>query len=313
MDILSDVLRALRLKGTIYFQADFCAPWGMDIKGGAIANFHLVVAGTCWLRWEGSPAPLPISEGELILFPHGHRHALVHVADGAAPPAEQLLAADRTQDGTRKIYGGEGQATNLICGHFEYDREGRHPLFASLPPLIHLKSRDTSEAGWLETASRLAVMESGSQLKGSGAVVDRLAEVMLIQTLRAYAERLSEPEGFLAALADHALSSALALIHNHPEQQWSVNDLARRTGVSRSVFAERFKTMLGTSPMQYLTLWRMQKARELLQSEDHAVAEVAEAVGYQSEWAFARAFKRVFGMGPGAMRREGQGGGRRVG
>ena len=256
----------------------------------------------CGLHKRGHA--LPISAGELILFPYGHRHALVHVADGEAPPAEQLLAAEPAPHGERKVYGGEGRATNLICGHFEYDREGRHPLFASLPPLIHLKSRDTSEAGWLKTASRLAVLESGSQLNGSGAVVDRLAEVMLIQTLRAYAGQLSKPKGFLAALADHALSASLTLIHTDPAGQWTLNELATRTGVSRSVFAARFKAMLGTTPMQYLTLWRMQKARELLLSEDHAVAEVGELVGYQSEWAFARAFKRVFGKGPGAIRRE---------
>lgn len=306
MDLLNDVLRTLRLRGTVYFLADFRSPWGMDIKGGAFANFHLVVRGGCWLRTPASDAPRRLNEGDFIFFPHGSRHALTYAPDSEAPPSAELLATGRGGEKGRVVYGGDGPATTLICGHFEYDRTSLHPLFASLPPLIHIVSDQQDDGGWMAAAAGLAVAESASGRKGSGAVVDRLAEVLLIHALRTYAERLGATEGFLAAVSHPGLSSALRLIHSRPAHSWGLEELARETGMSRSVFAEKFKGTMGLAPMQYLTHWRMQKARELLVTEELVVAEVGEMVGYKSEWAFAKAFKRFFGMGPGALRREGR-------
>lgn len=305
MDVLTDVLRTLRLRGTVYFQADFCAPWGMDIKGGSVANFHVVVRGNCWVRSSQLKAALPVSAGDLIVFPHGDRHALLHAPDGDALPAETVLSSARgTTPDHRTVYGGQGSATTLICGHFECERAGGHPLLSALPGLIHISQANNPNADWMTTATQLTLLESASDRQGSAAVVDRLAEILLIQVVRSYMEQHPTTDGFLVAISDVSLSAALSLIHSQPAHPWSVHKLARKIGMSRSAFAARFKEVMGISPMQYLTHWRMQKARELFLTEDHSVATVAELVGYQGEWSFAKAFKRIFGVGPGSVRRE---------
>ena len=299
MDVLTDILSTLRLRGTVYFQADFCAPWGMDIKGGAVANFHLIVAGTCWLRGPDSEPIRELHEGDMVVLAHGDRHALLHEPDADAPPAESVITTGLAGE-PRPVYGGGGNATTLICGHYEYDRSGMHPLLRALPRLIHLRREQQTE--WIATASRLAVAESNSTQDGSTAVVNRLAEVLFIQVIRAYAQQLADQKGFLATLAEPALAKALALLHNDPARHWQLSDLANASGVSRTILAERFKQMLGVAPIQYLTEWRMHKARELLITSKLSVASVAEQVGYATEWSFSKAYKRVFGEGPGATR-----------
>lgn len=302
MDALTDVLRTLRLRGTVYFQADFCAPWGMNIKGGEVANFHIVSKGQCWLRVHGTGETLSLHEGDLVVFPHGDSHDLLHAEQADAVPAGALLSKSRSSGGSL-VYGGEGPATNLICGHFEYDRAAAHPLFGFLPVLMHIPNSEGQDANWLTLATQLTVLESNAGREGAGAVVDRLAEVLLIQVLRAYMSQLEAREGFLGALSDQGLARVLALIHDQPERGWTVAGMARHAGMSRSTFAARFKGSLGQTPMQYLSQWRMIKAREILQTTDMTTIEVAESIGYQSEFAFAKMFKRYFGMGPGAMRK----------
>ena len=300
MDVLSDILTTLRLRGTVYFQADFRAPWGMDIKGGAMANFHLVVHGSCWLRGPGQQGLQELHQGDLVVVSHGDRHALLHSPDSAALPAESVIGVEN-ESGPRPIYGGRGTATTLICGHYEYDRAGMHPLLRALPALIHLRREQQTE--WIATASQLTVLESNSTEDGCGAVVDRLAEVLLIQVIRAYAAKLTDQKGFLAALAEPTVAAALSLLHEEPARSWQLADLASACGVSRTIIVERFKQTLGVAPIQYLTEWRMHKAREYLMTSDASVAQVAERVGYASEWSFSKAFNRVFGEGPGAARR----------
>ncbi|MEZ4363743.1 MAG: AraC family transcriptional regulator [Kofleriaceae bacterium] len=301
MDVLTDVLRAMRLQGTAYFQADFCAPWGMSIARDDVANFHVVVRGSCVASWEGEEREL--HAGDILVFPHGLPHALLDPTRPAPEPASELLARPRTDAQGRCVFGGDGAATELICGHFELDRAGGHPLFAALPRALLLRRGEGTDPEWLATATRLVVLESSSGRLGSRAVVDRLAEALMIQVIRAHAERLALSSGFLAALSDRLLGPALAAIHEDPAAAWSVELLARRIGASRSSFAARFKEVLGTSPMQYVTDWRMQGARALLANEELSIAQVAERVGYQSEFAFAKAYKRTFGEGPGAIRR----------
>ncbi len=299
MDVLTDILSTLRLRGTVYFQADFCAPWGMDIKGGQVANFHLIVDGNCWLQGPDSSPPVALQKGDLVVLVHGDRHALLHAPGADAPPAESVIQSPGGR-GERQIYGGSGDPTTLICGHYEYDRTGIHPLIHALPPLIHLRKDHQTE--WIATASRLAVAESNSRKDGAGAVVNRLAEVLFIQLIRAYAEQANDRRGFLAGLAEPVLAKALALLHQHPERQWTLVELATTCGVSRTKLSDRFQRVLDMAPIQYLTEWRMHKARELLISENSSVSRVAEQVGYSSEWSFSKAYKRVFGEGPGATR-----------
>ena len=238
-----------------------------------------------------------------MVFPHGLPHALRDDPDTPTVPATELLGTRRTSADGRLEFGGDGQRAEIICGHFELDRAGEHPLLSALPPVVILRSGEGTDPEWVATATRLAVLESGSGRPGSAAVVDRLAEALMIQLIRAHAERHDLGTGFLAALADRMLAPALAALHDEPAAPWSVESLARKIGASRSSFAARFKTVLGTSPMQYLMQWRMHGARDLLRSQDLSIAQVALRVGYQSEFAFAKAYKRTFGEPPGATRR----------
>ena len=301
MDVLTDVLRALRLRGTAYFRADFRAPWGMAIDRQDVASFHVVVEGTCFATWADAD-PCALNRGDILVFPHGQSHALLDAWDTEAVPAAELLATQRHAERGPE-FGGTGERTEIICGHFELDRGGSHPLLAALPRVLVLRRGEGTDPEWVATATRLAVLEADSGRAGSSAVVDRIAEALMIQLIRAHAERSGHSSGFLAALGDRMLGPALAAMHQDPGAAWSVEDLARRIGASRSAFAARFKEMLGNTPMQYLTEWRMYGARELLREGALSTAQIAERVGYQSEFAFAKAYKRVFGEGPGATRR----------
>jgi AraC-like DNA-binding protein len=297
-DVLTETLEALRLRGTAYFKAEFRSPWGMAIPAKDVAAFHVVVEGQCWLRVPGE-TPRELRGGDVVLFPEGTAHELVHAADAEACPAEDLLARPADKPG----YGGKGSATTLVCAHFSYDRRGLHPFFAALPEVIHISGEGGQQASWVATASQMAAAESTSGQRGASAVVDRLAEALLIQTLRQFLARSADPRGFLAAVEDPSIGRALACIHGHTERKWTVGDLAREVGISRSGLAERFRDLVGESPMRYLARWRMLAARRLLTAGALGTAEVAERVGYDSEFAFAKAFKRFFGEDPGAVRR----------
>jgi len=303
VDLLGEVLQALRLRGTVYFEADFRSPWGMDIKGGSLANFHVVTQGQCWVRADSFGGTVELSENDLILFPHGERHALIDRRDGDALDAQEVLSEPGESVENRPVFGGDGRATTrLICGHFEYDRALSHPLLSRLPSHILLRKDQQLNAASIKAATDLTLAESGSTVPGSSAVVDRLAEVLLLQVIRAHIERLEKPEGFIAALQNPELAKALEAIHTEPSREWDIQSLARIAGMSRSAFALRFKDTIGVPPMQYLTDWRMQKARQLLCEPNHTIATVADVIGYQSEFAFAKAFKRCFGVAPGAFR-----------
>jgi len=302
MDVLADVLRALRLRGTAYFQADFRAPWGMKIARHDVASFHVLVQGSCSATWDEGEPQCSLSSGDILMFPHGLPHTLCDDPETVPLPAATLLSERRVTAEGRVEFGGHGRATEIICGHFEMDTSP-HPLLMSLPRVLVLRRGEGTDPEWVSTATRLAVLESSSQRPGSTAIVDRLAEALMIQLIRAHAERSYTSSGFLAALGDRMLGPALAAIHEDPRAAWSVDLLARHIGASRSSFAARFKEIVGTPPMQYLSDWRMQGARELLMTRDLSIAQVAEHVGYVSEFAFAKAYKRLFGEAPGATRR----------
>jgi AraC family transcriptional activator of mtrCDE len=273
-DVLAKALEAIRLRGTVYFKADFRAPWDMSIPSKEIAAFHVVAAGECWLRVDGAK-PHRLRAGDIAMLPHGTAHELVH----------------------------EASLTTLVCGHFEYDHRGLHPFFRSLPTLIHIPANDAEQSSWLEAAGRLAAAESSSKNRGASAVVDRLAEALLLSTLRLYLEHERAPQGFVAAAKDPQIGLALAEIHDQPQRDWTLAELAKTAGLSRTVFASRFRDLVGDTPMRYLSRWRMLTARDLLEEAHLSTAEVAERVGYRSEFAFAKAFKRAFGKGPGQYRR----------
>ena len=306
MDVLSDVLGRLRLKGSIFLHAEFRAPWGMDIPKGNVAILHIMTFGSCWLKRPGQNHSIPLTSGDLVLWPRGDAHCLMHSAQGTATPAEEILAALNPMSEGPLRYGGQGDMTSLFCGAFEYDRSSRHPLLESLPEMIHIKGSDSQEFAWLGNASHLLKNEANSERLGSSAIMDRLSEVIFSQILRVYIQNAPLSVGFLNALKDEILVKALRLIHTKPENKWTLADLAQDCGVSRSALADRFKDTMGDTPINYLTHWRILKAQDLLENSRYSTAQIAEEVGYQSESAFSITFKKITGKGPGLYRREKQ-------
>lgn len=303
MDVLNDILRSIKLGGGVYFRCEFSAPWGMDIQPTPVAEFHIVIRGTCWLRMAGMEAPIPLHGGDLVVFPHGDAHALLDSPDGVARPAQEIIEGQNLDNYGPVIYGGDGLPATVLCGYFEFDRSNPHPLVQALPPLIHVRGADGLDFSWLQTAINFMIHETKNARPGSEAVVSRLAEVLFVQMMRAHIMQSGTSSGILAAISDKQIGAALQFMHGAPEQNWDLVQLSRKVGMSRSAFAARFHQLVSQTPMQYLTFWRMQKARDLLKNSRLGTAEIAERVGYQSEASFGKVFKKIVGVGPGAFRK----------
>jgi len=301
MDVLSDVLDLVRLKGCVYFVTDLGAPWGMRMDAGPFAPFHVMVRGQGWLNVDDQPRLF--SAGDVVLLPFGDAHDLADRPDGGNG---DYVAGRQVLEGIANgapLFQTDAASARLLCGHFEFDRGVPHPLIEELPHLIHLSGLATPDTGWFDAVLPLLVRETGAQRPGSGALINRLAEALFIQVLRAYLANHRPPQGFLAALDDPQVFRALQYIHAEAESDLSLAGIAAAAGMSRSSLAARFKEMLGLAPMAYATQWRMLKARELLAVPGLALADIAARVGYASEAAFSRAFSRTFQETPGAFRR----------
>jgi len=313
-DVLSDVLRAVRLTGAVYFDFELSSPWVADtppscdiahlVMPGAerVIEYHVVARGTAWVQHAGG-SPVHLREGDLIILPQGDAHVLSSTP-GMTGKADLAMFARGTKT-LPLVYergGGGSERTRLVCGFLGCDERPYNPLLASLPRLIHLSADPAMRASWLGTIMNIAVTEARDSRPGSENVLARLAELMFVEALRRYLETLPAAElGWLAGVRDGVVGQALAAMHGEPRRTWTVEDLARVAGVSRSVLAERFTAMVGQPPMQYLALWRMQLASRLL-LDGVNVAAVADAVGYESEAAFSRAFKKLVGEAPATWR-----------
>jgi len=297
-DVLSDVLRLIRLKSCVYFICDFWSPWGMRIDRGPFAQFHVVVRGRCAAEVEGRRHPL--AAGDVVLFPRGLGHVL---SDGAA--SEPVAGAEvvRAVTANEPIFSDGEDATRLVCGHFDYDRDVGHPLMAELPEMVHIPALETVAPGSLATVLPLLVRELNEPLPGSETIVERLAEILLIQVIKAHFECQVPTPGFLAAAFDQRLARALKRIHGDPAEPISMDALAETAGMSRSAFALHFKSQTGVSPMAYVVKWRMLQARRMLETSSLPMAEIAARSGYASDVAFSRAFRRTFGAAPSTARR----------
>lgn len=291
MDPLSDVLRHLRLRARIFLHTDFCGRWAVDTSGQYTATFHLVAEGRAWLHRAGQE-PLALGSGELVVFPHDASHVLSHSSE---TPDPSLL---------NRIGGvGEGEATRLVCGYIELDRAQGNPVLEALPAMLHMDP--ATEGAGLAGIRQLLMTELERESPGGEAAVDRLTDLLFIEIMRFYLQAWGEEAGFLAAVKDPPLHRALAAIHRDPGHPWGLAELARTAALSRSAFAERFRRLMSRTPAQYLTRWRMQLAAERLRNGREPVAVIAEDLGYASEPAFRKAFRREMGCGPGRMRREG--------
>ena len=317
-DVLSDVLRAVRLTGAVYFDFELSSPWVVEappsreivgkVMPGAqrVIEYHLIAGGTGWGHAIGHE-PVRLQEGDLIIFPQGDAHVLSS-APGlrTSSDMEPFARASTPLPMFYELGGGGPERARIVCCFLGCDERPFNPLLTALPAVLHLSAAGPSATtGWLGTLLGIAAKESGSGRAGAENVLGRLSELMFVETIRHYLETLPPPEtGWLAGLRDPMVGQALAVLHREPREPWTVGRLARVVGLSRSVFAERFTVMIGQPPMQYLALWRMQLASRLL-LEGRLVASVASAVGYESEAAFSRAFKKLVGRPPPTWRRGG--------
>jgi AraC-like DNA-binding protein len=315
MDALSETLRVVRLVGAIFINARFTAPWCyqspsadtaapfLEPTAERVVIFHLITEGDCYVEL-GNEAPLRLIAGDAIIFPLGDSHRMTSQpglapASGGASLREVLSRRPRQLD-----YGGGGATTRLVCGYLACDARLARMLLAGLPPMVRVNVRGSNAGIWLEASVRYALAEARSPRPGGAGVLAKLAEVLFIEVLRLYMNEQKEGRtGWLAGVGDRIVGAALNALHKSPAQAWTLDELARTAGTSRSVLAERFQHLVGSSPMQYLTQWRMLLAANLLRRSTAPLITIAEDVGYQTDTAFIRAFRREFGAPPAAWRR----------
>ncbi len=318
MDPITDLFQAMRVAGVVHSRLEATAPWGLKrdasmaeepAKDSAqsarspfyFAHFGMISRGNCWLSVEGIPDALPLAGGDCFLLAPGSSYTL---RDNPRTRARSFCEVG-PRGGTHVIqYGGGGAPTTIVSGWFRFDPMSVKPLTRLLPSFILVKA-DQAQSLALNTTLNLLASETGEAAPGSDLVVNRLADVLFIQCLRAHMASRPEPckNGWLRAVFDPQVGVALKSMHEKVEDHWTVESLAAASGMSRSAFAVRFKELVGETPLEYLTNWRMHKATALLQKGEKKLFEVAKSVGYDSDAAFSKAFKRIFGVAPREYRR----------
>lgn len=307
MDVLADVLDAVRLRASIYFRAFFVPPWGVEVpRQPGVMRFHLVSSGQLWIRVEGE-APVRLEAGMLGLVPHGAAHVLSDTADRPSRPLADLLAMGR-QDADGMLHVGEAVAAPgppdiVVCGHIAFEEPLAHPLFGDLPAVVSLGGAQGGiDAAWASATLKMLWREQSRTDAGGLAMRRRLSEIFFIHAARAYLQRQGERARFVAALADPGLSRALVALHAAPGRAWTVEALAAQAGASRAAFAARFGQMVGLPPIAYLTRWRLLVAARQLRETTRPVKAIAGQAGYGSMRAFERAFAAQFNELPGQYR-----------
>ncbi len=303
-DPLAEALHLLRLTGALYCRSELTAPWGIELPSiPGCMMFHLMTAGRCWLEIEGDE-PYLLQQGSLTLVPRDKGHRILSDLDAAAEPLFDIPVERISERFEILRHGGGGDSAHMICVAVRYDGVAAEHLVALLPNVIQVQTWDEDASGWLQSTLRFISREAKDLRPGGETVITRLADVLVIQMIRSWIDSAPEADrGWLAALRDERIGQAIMAIHREPEREWSVESLARAAGMSRSAFSDRFTRIVGETALRYVTQWRMRLARAHLRETSAPLAAVAERVGYDSEAAFCRAFKRMFGASPGSVRR----------
>jgi len=330
-DTLSDVLRTVRLRSALFFDLSCAGKWLAAAPGSGdiaamvmpevdqVIDFHVVTSGECWIAIQGEQ-PLRLARGDIVILPQGDPH-VVSSAPGMRAESNvdwqremklynrpfRVAQAMAAMPGPPSCGGVPGEDydvdTSLVCGFIGCDRRPFNPLLATLPRLLHLPA--TAGSAWGTQFAQLAASESANGRPGSEALLERMSEMMFVDAVRRHIDGMSEQStGWLAGLRDRFVGRALALMHESPAASWSIDELGNQVGLSRSALHERFVELVGMAPIQYLAQWRMQLASRLLRESQSSVLSIALRVGYDSEAAFGRAFKRLVGMPPAAWRRK---------
>lgn len=318
-DILSDVLHAVRLSGGVFFDVTATPPWVSEappsreiiplVMNGAdhLIEYHLMATGSCWVRLaDGSGEPVRMTPGSVVVFPRGDQHIMASDPDLRALPAlDAFHGARTTRPYPFHIEQGPGgtDESRFICGFLGCDLAPFNPLIYALPRMMHINDSDGGGDGRLGQLMEMTLAESRARRPGGGGILAKLSELIFIEAVRRYAESGEIDGGWLAGLRDPQIGKVLRLLHGDPGRAWTLAELAREAGVSRTVLAERFTACLGLPPMSYLANWRMQLAATRLSRGGETLARIAHAVGYESEAAFSRAFKRSTGLAPSAWRK----------
>jgi AraC-like DNA-binding protein len=315
MDALSDVLRVVGLTGGVFLDARFTAPWCILGKVGPencapymappafIICFHFVVEGRCVIDVKGGE-PCAAQEGDVVLLPRNELHRIASSLDVPAVEASDIIRTPEGPGLPSIVHGGGGEACNMVCGFLGGDAQIQ-PLVATLPSLIKFNVRETPGGEWISQSFRYGARQLAEGDAGAATVMSKMSELMFVEAIRRYLTTMpDERTGFLAGLRDPAIGKALALMHTQVARDWTVENLADAVHMSRSAFAERFVTLLGQPPVRYLTGWRMQLAAHKLREGRLSIGQIAFDIGYESEAAFTRAFKREVGVPPATWRRQ---------
>ncbi|MFO0775721.1 MAG: AraC family transcriptional regulator [Nitrospiraceae bacterium] len=315
METLSEVLKTITLNGAFFYNAEFSSPWcAHSVDAGTVTSylapphqhiiiFHLLTEGRCYARADGEEQAIPLSAGDILVVPRGDPHILGNGA--ATTPVDRTRVVEQFLAGGLSLsrMGGGGEITKFVCGYMSCDTQLGDVFLGGLPRMLKVSIRDGDSGRWLEQAIRHSVDTVEVAQPGGAAVLAKLSEALFVETLRRYVAQLpSEQTGWLAGTRNAEVGKALVLMHRRPTHAWTIASLGREVGVSRSVLTERFHRYLGETPMAYLTRWRLQLAARSLQSTNQSAAEIAGTVGYESEAAFNRAFKRQFGIPPARFR-----------
>ncbi|MEP2717089.1 AraC family transcriptional regulator [Pseudophaeobacter sp.] len=304
-DPLGEILHLLKLTGTFYCQSDLTAPWGIDIPPlqGAMAIL-VVTEGQCWLELAGEE-PLAVGAGDLILLTCGPKHRLLSTPGGSSVELAQLPVHQVSEAYETLQFGGGGALTRAMYGIVRFDHAAGQRLVSLLPKPLHVASWGAQFSDWLQSTLRFIACEARALRPGGETMITRLADIIVIETIRNWISSAPEAQaGWLLGLRDAQIGRAIREMHRTPAQDWTVADLAGVAGMSRSAFSARFTALMGQPAMQYLTGWRMQLARAQLLDGGQSLAAIAQGLGYQSEPAFSRAFKRVYGLPPGRLRQQ---------
>ena len=316
MDVLSEVLRAVRLEGALFFNGEFSAPWSFRAPrsigiapylapgAGHLIIYHFVTEGRAYVRLRDG-GRVELAAGDIIVVPHGDPHILGNGSPERPIDSLKMFQKNLVHGLKTARFGGGGEVTHFVCGYMACDPKLSEILLSGLPKLLKVHVADEPSGEWLRSSIRFAVGDGNQSHPGSGLVHAKLSEVLFVETLRRYIALLPSGQiGWLAGARDPAVGHAMALLHRDPATAWTVGSLARKVGLSRSRLAARFRHFLGDSPIAYLGRWRLRLAAGMLESSNDSVAEIAAAVGYGSESALNRAFSREFGCPPARFRRD---------
>jgi AraC-like DNA-binding protein/mannose-6-phosphate isomerase-like protein (cupin superfamily) len=303
-DSVSELLRAVRVHSTVYCLSDFRAPWGFGVEDSTVAKFHVVLEGSCVLTAEGEEGPVTVGCGDVVLLPSGRGHTVRDRQGSRVRHLERILVDHPVDADARLVYGGRGRRTRLVCGGFVLSDPLPTGLLDMLPAVIHLDAATVGLSRWLEPLLGLLRAETDQAQPGAAALFTKVADVFLAQALRSYLVSARDGSSLpLDHLRDPAIARAVELLRSRPQQQWSVAGLAGDVCMSRTLFAARFRELVGEPPIRHLTRIRMSRAAGYLTTTGQSLYEIAHRTGYDGEASLSKAFRRAFGVSPGEYRR----------